>query len=181
MKNFLLMFIGVMLCIPAFTQTPANSKTAVRWYTIQEAEKLSQNSPRPLFIDTYTDWCGWCKKMDQETFIHPVIAEILNNRFYPVKFNAERTDSVTFLGQTFVNDGKYGKAHQLAIALLRGQLSYPTVIIMTKKDNKYYINPFPGFKDPKDMEMLLTYFANNAFEIQSWEDFQKGFQGRIQQ
>lgn len=152
----------------------------VKWYSLQEAEKLSKQAQRPIFIDTYTDWCGWCKKMDAETFTNSVIAEILNTRFYPVKFNAEGSENITFLGQTFVNDGKSGKAHQLAVALLQGQLSYPTVVFLTQKDSKYSVSPVPGFRQPKDMEMLLSYFADKAYETQKWEDYQKNFKGKVE-
>ncbi|NSW95400.1 MAG: DUF255 domain-containing protein [Bacteroidales bacterium] len=173
----ILFFLVILINITSFSY----SQTAtVKWYTIQEAEKLSKQTPKPIFIDTYTDWCGWCKKMDQETFTNPIIAEILNQKFYPVKFDAEGKESVTFLGQTFINDGKYGKAHQLAVALLNGRLSYPTVVFLTLQDNKYSVSPVPGFRQPKDMEVLLSYFADKAYLSQKWEDYQKSFKGRIQ-
>ncbi len=161
--------------LEAYTQKPE-----VKWHTLQEAEQLSRQTPKPIFIDTYTDWCGWCKKMDQETFSNSVIAEILNTKFYPVKFNAEGNESITFLGTTFINDGKAGKAHQLAVALLQGRLSYPTVVFMTQKDKKYQVSPVPGFRQPKEMEILLSYFADQAFESQKWEDYQKSFKGKIE-
>ncbi len=168
-----ILFTGIITAV--FSQN-----AQVKWLTIQEAEKLSKQVPKPIFIDTYTSWCGWCKKMDSETFTNNVIVEILNTRFYPVKFDAEGNETITFLGQTFINDGKSGRAHQLAVALLQGRLSYPTVVFLTQQDNKYSVSPVPGFRQPKDMEVLLTYFADKAYLNQKWEDYQKNFKGKIQ-
>jgi thioredoxin-related protein len=150
----------------------------VKWYTIQEAEKLAKANPRPIIIDTYTDWCGWCKKLDQDTFSNPVIAEILNTKFYPVKFDAEGNQPVTFLGKNFVNDGRAGKAHQLAVALLQGQLSYPNLVFMNEQVQ--LLTNVPGYREPKDMEMLLSYFASKSYDKQNFQDYQKTFKGKIQ-
>ncbi len=175
---------AVFLCLISLTGkaqgTPQTEAAPVKWYTIQEAEDLIKKSPRPIFIDTYTDWCGWCKKMDRDTFTNSVIADILNNKFYPVKFNAEGKEEVTFMGQKYINDGKSGNAHQLAIALLQGQLSYPTVVILTPANGKFSASPIPGYRPPKDMEVVLSFFADKAYETQKYDEFQKSFKSRIQ-
>ena len=180
MKKLISLALLTLTVFSVNSQSPSVSESpTVKWFTIQEAEKLTKQAPRTIFIDTYTDWCGWCKKMDKDTFTNSVISDILNNKFYPVKFDAEGKESITFLGQTFINDGKSGNVHQLAVALLQGQLSYPTVVFLTQDDGKFAVAPVPGYKAPKDMEMLLSFFADKAYETQKWEDFQKSFQGKV--
>jgi thioredoxin-related protein len=171
----------MFVALTAKSQTSTISdKSPVKWYTIQEAEKLFKQSPRPFFIDAYTDWCGWCKKMDKDTFTNSVISGILNTRYYPVKFDAEGKDSVVFLGTKFINDGKYGKAHQLAVALLKGQLAYPTVVfLIPQSDGKLILEPVPGYKEPKEMESMLNYYVDNNFTRTKLEDFQKSFVGKV--
>ena len=90
--TFLIGFIGL-----------ANISLAqeVEWMTFEEAVEASEKEPRKLLIDLYTDWCGWGKKMDRDAYANPVIAEYINENYYPVKFNAEQKGDVDFQGKTF--------------------------------------------------------------------------------
>ena len=81
-------------------------KGPINWLSIEEANNLYQKNPKPMFIDVYTDWCGWCKKMDASTFQDASIARYLNSNFYPVKLNAETSDSLRFMGKTYYNTQK---------------------------------------------------------------------------
>jgi thioredoxin-related protein len=174
MKRILIIFLAM---IPGFYLSA--QKTAVKWYTIEEAEKLARTSPRPMIVDTYTDWCGWCKKLDSDTFSNPVIAEILNTKFYPVKFDAEGKATVSFQGKSFINDGKSGPTHQLAVALFNGQsIGYPNLVFFNEK--LQWITGVPGFRDPKEMELLLSFFADKAYEKQDFPSYQKTFKGKLQ-
>src|SRR5690606_27234601 len=109
----------------------------------EEAVELNAKNPKKIFIDIYTDWCGWCKVMDQKTFSHPEIAKYLMTHFYPVKLNAEQRGDITFRGHTykFVPQGARGY-HELAYALLQGRMSYPTTVYLD--ENFDGITPYPG-------------------------------------
>jgi thioredoxin-related protein len=169
-------FLVLLLFVPALLAS--GQATSVKWYSIEEAAALATTNPRPIFVDAYTDWCGWCKRLDKDTFSHPVIAEILNTKFYAVKFNAESKEPVIFQGRTFVNDGSMGPTHQLAYALLQGKLGYPTVVFLTAKSE--LITPVSGYKGPKDFEPMLQYFGSTSWQKQTYEDFVKTFQGKVQ-
>jgi len=180
MKKSILAVIFLILAMTASSQdNGGEAQSKVKWYTIQEAEKLMNVTHRPLYIDTYTDWCIWCKRMDTNTFTNDIIAEILNKSFYPVKFNAEGKDDITFMGKKFVNDGKFGNAHQLAVALLKGQLSYPTTVIFNVENGKVTLDPIAGYLEPKQLEVLLAFFAEKAYNTKSFDDFRKDFVSRI--
>ena len=66
--------LALNACLPTegtnSTTTVAPKEEAVKWLTIEQAQELNKKKPRKIFVDVYTDWCGWCKKMDKTTFNH---------------------------------------------------------------------------------------------------------------
>jgi thioredoxin-related protein len=150
----------------------------VKWYTIEEALMLNKTKPKKIMIDVYTDWCGWCKKMDKDVFSHPIIGRYLNEYYYPVKFNAESTAPIDFNGQKFINENNGTRsAHQLASALLKGQMSYPSIAYFTEKLE--YMGAMPGYKTPDQLEVILNFIAQDKFKTTTLEEFQKSFVGQI--
>jgi thioredoxin-related protein len=171
----------ILILISVFFNIQVNAQSApkIKWYTIQEAEALSIQSPRKIMIDVYTDWCGWCKKMDAETFAHPVIAEYVNNNYYAVKLDAESTADITFKGYTYKFIEQNGKGyHELAAGLLNGKLSFPSIAYLNEKLE--LLGAVPGYKGPTDMESLLNYIAEDKFLTQSLSDYQLTFKSKIQ-
>jgi thioredoxin-related protein len=135
----------------------------VKWYTFSEAVKLNEKAPRKILVDVYTDWCGWCKVMDEQTFQDPIISKILNEKYYAVKFDAERKDTVIFQGNTFVNAGEGSRPpHQLAVAMLNGKMSYPSIVFLDEKNQ--LVTAVPGFQKPEQMEPLLMYIFESLYE-----------------
>ncbi|MBI9067722.1 MAG: DUF255 domain-containing protein [Salinivirgaceae bacterium] len=135
----------------------------VKWHTFSEAIELNKKAPRKIIIDVYTDWCGWCKKMDAGTFNNPVIAKILNEKYYAVKFDAERTDDIVFQGHTFKNSGEGRRpVHDLAAAMLNGKMSYPSIVFMNEQNQ--LITAVPGYQEPNQIEPLLIYIQQSLYE-----------------
>jgi len=165
--------IFVLITIACF-QVSAQTAEKVKWYTIDEALKLNATAPRKIMIDVYTDWCGWCKKMDAETFDHPVIARYINKNFYPVKFDAESSAPVKFGDNTFINQGVGGarkSTHQFATAL--GVTGYPAVAYFT--GDLKLIGVVPGFLTAEQIEPLLHFIVEEKFQSISLEEYQKTF------
>src|SRR5579872_755561 len=121
---FLSCVVGLTVYNAAQGQSEGHFAGPVKWMTFEEAVEKSKTEKRKIFIDVFTEWCGWCKVMDKNTFPDPEIARVLNENFYPVKFDAEQTADVVFRGNTFkfIPQGNRGY-HQLAAALLNNQLS----------------------------------------------------------
>lgn len=123
----------------------------INWLTIEQAEVEMKKSPeKPLFIDFYTDWCGWCKKMDMSTFIEPEVIAYLNKNYIPVKFDAESKENVTFRGKNYKHvktPGSFRGVNSFAYFSLRGNLSYPAYAVI--KNNGKLDRVLLGFM-PKD-------------------------------
>ena len=153
-------------------QTETSEK--INWLTFEDAIKLNQKNPKKIFIDVYTEWCGWCKKMDQTTFLDKEVIAYMNENFYAVKFDAEQTESVEFMGYTFVNPNPLGSkkgTHQLASALLQGKMSYPSYVFMNEQNAG--ITVLPGYVNAEQLLNALRYIATNAYLDTRWEDFTK--------
>jgi thioredoxin-related protein len=170
--------ISTLILTVTFVFNTVAQQEPVKWYTIQEALILNKNQPKKFMIDVYTDWCGWCKKMDRETFTNPVIAKYLNENYYPVKFNAETFDTIVFQDKTFVNDRKGTRSsNQFAIALLKGQMSYPSIAYVNQ--DLTLLGAIPGYKTPEELEVWLNFVAQDKYKTMKFDEFQKIFVPQI--
>lgn len=177
----LVLFIAVVLFTIYTSHGQAVPLTKAKWYTLKEALELQKKQPRKILIDIYTDWCGWCKKMDAETFTNPVVVNFLNAHFYPVKFNAEGFDSVTFANHTFINENKGQRStHQFAQALFQAQNlqpAYPSIAYLD--ENLQLIRVWSGYWTAPQIELWLNYVVDEKYKPLPLEEYQKTFVSKI--
>ena len=167
MRKFALL---LLLSLAAIT----NAQEKIEWMSMEEAYALTltESTPKKIFIDVYTDWCGWCKRMDKATFQNPEVAAYMNAHYYNVKFDAEQKESIEMLGNTFefVPQGSRGY-HELAAALLNGKMSYPTVVFMNHKFEM--LSPVPGYQEAPQFLKVATFFGDNIYKSVPWEEYAK--------
>jgi len=164
----------------AFSGQAQNSpKEKINWMTWEEAiavqkkdrdnfnaDKKANPAPKKIFLDVYTAWCGWCKKMDATTFVDASVVKQMNKYYYAVKLDAEMTAPIIYNDHTFVNPnptpvkGRRG-THQLAASLLDYRMSYPSYVIMDENTNRLVI--YKGYKQVDDLNGILNFFGTNQY------------------
>jgi thioredoxin-related protein len=145
----------------------------VHWMSFNEAVKLNQQHPKKIFIDVYTPWCGWCKKMDAETYTDPAIISYMNKYYYAVRLDAETADTFHFKGHDFYNEKPHtrGYTNELASSLLDGKLGYPTTVYMN--ENFERLTFVQSYVSAADLMPILKYFAEDKYKTVSFTDFKK--------
>ena len=73
---------------------------------------MARTSKKMVVVDVYTDWCGWCKRLDREVYSAPSIGQLVGSKFVPLKLDAEDGGE----GETFAKKWK-----------IRG---YPCTVVM---------------------------------------------------
>jgi thioredoxin-related protein len=165
MKKSLILILPLLwIAQSAFVPAPVASD-GIAWMSYEEVIEASKKEPRKVFVDVYTDWCGWCKRMDQTTFRDPKIVNMLNKDFYAVKLDAESDKS-------FEVNGKSMTYRQLARSYKA--TGYPTTVYLN--EDLSVIQAVPGYQQANTLEVILAYFGGNHHLKTAWPEFQKNYQ-----
>ncbi len=150
MKKLRILYLAAILGLVSLS---AKAQETIEWMKFEEAVKANDFSPKMLFVDVYTDWCGWCKKMDKDTFTDPKVIKYINANFYAVKLNAEETKrTFNFMGK------EYNEAQMAAAMRVR---SYPNFVIIDSTLQN--ITQMPGYREPVPFLEGLTGIVANGF------------------
>ncbi len=179
MKSYTKYILSLLLVLSPFMMLKAGppiesdieKEGKIKWLSWEEMVKLNEVTPKKIFIDFYTSWCGWCKVMDRNTFGDDYVGELMSKDFYCVKFDAERKDNIEFQGRTwtFVPGGRSGY-HQLAAYFMQNELSYPTMCILSPKYE--LITPLKGYLSPPQFEPVITYVAQDFWMPSKGKNFE---------
>ena len=172
MKFFLSFLTTLMILQTSFANAQDPEPGKIKWLSWEEAVEKNKTEPRKVFVDLYTHWCGWCKKMDKTTFVDPKVIDFMNEHFYAVKFNAEQKEDINFNDHTFsfIESGRRG-VHELAYSLLNGRLSYPSFVILDESFSRIMISP--GYKQANQILKELHFAQSESYKDMSWNEYNK--------
>lgn len=113
-----------------------NCFSQIKNHQFEELENLQKSQNRNVIIFIKTNWCNYCKAMENTTFRNRKIAESINQNFYFINFNAEEKRDINFAGKTFhyKPTGTNTGIHELAETLTEGKTTYPSLIILNPQN-----------------------------------------------
>lgn len=133
MKRFLAaaLFTAVL---PACAQGPT-----VWEHDLAAAQARAKREHKPIFMDIYTDWCGWCTKMRNETFPTPEAQAALRN-FVPLSVCTQLKDGTPTANKPL--EQRFG---------VRG---FPSLYILDENGNP--VRSLASYLPPKEFSEFLN-------------------------
>ena len=171
MQKVAVIFIVVLMGLTSFSFM-FRPKEKIDWITVEQLQEAYGKNPKPILIDVYTSWCGWCKVMDRETYSKEKVVAYINEHYYAIKLDAESKANFNWNGKQFGYNAAY-KANDLAIYLMAGKMSYPTTVFLPELTAQPA--PLPGYLKPGELEAPLKFFGEGIYKTKNFQEFNSGF------
>lgn len=156
------LFPAILLGVFALAGSRAFAQN-VEWKSFEKGLKDAAAAKKYSFVDVYTDWCGYCKQLEQTTLKAKPVVNELGKNFVSIRFNAESQEKVTWKGKT---------VSMAELSAMWGVEGFPTMLFLNSKGD--IIGSFASFADANLMINLLKYISSGARERKvSFEDFLK--------
>lgn len=152
--------VGLLLAL-SLLALPALAEP--QWRGWNQGLREAGAGKRPVLVDVYTDWCGWCKRMDRDVYSRRDVQDYLSRKFVTVRINAEHDDAASYAGRSYTSR---------TLASYFGVTGYPTTIFLAS-DGGHLAN-VPGYLPADQFLQLLRYVGDGYMDRGvSFEDFKK--------
>lgn len=146
--------IPLLSLVVLFAIFPMNFHAQLKEVQAEKIEELEKNDPKTILIFLYTDWCSYCKQMENTTLKDKTVEQTLNKNFYFLPMNAEEKNTIDFWGHAYpyVPRGSSVGNNELALTLNKSG-NYPFLCILNPK--KEIVFEHVGFLSKKELLMIL--------------------------
>jgi len=159
MKNtrisiFVISVLAVFLSLETIASAQAKN--------FNEALELAKSQKKKIIVDVYTDWCGWCKKMDKDAYGNKAVKELIFESFILVKLNAEGSGKNSYKGKAYT-DSELAAYFQVSGYPTTVFLSSDGTIIEFKYDN-FGMNNLPGYYTADEFKKVLEFIKDDKYK-----------------
>ena len=151
---------------PAQHAAKTGAATPFPWPSFDDAVAAARVSGKPILIEIYAPWCGWCRKMQDQVYSDADLQAYLGEHFEYGRLNIDDTET----RHDF--EGYDVTSQELGYGL--GAEGTPTTVFLQWKDGHVqYITRLPGYSDLHTFRRVLRYIATDAFHEQTFEEYLK--------
>jgi thioredoxin-related protein len=144
----------------------SGEKIEVAWKDFNSGIKLAREQKKPIVMDFYADWCGWCRKMEAEVFTDKEVGEKLKKNFICIRIHTDRD-----LGEA-INFKDHALTKQ-EFATMLGVQGLPTIVFMDRDAG--LITKIPGFVNKNVFLSLLGYIQEGCYQKKvPFQDYMDG-------
>jgi thioredoxin-related protein len=136
------------------------SADGVQWLAFDAAVEKAQKENKHLIVDIYTNWCGWCKVMDRQTYGDPEVAAFLTKHFSLAKVNGESSAKLTWNGKS-LTEREFARAVKVS--------GYPATYFM--KPSAEILGGVPGYIKSPDMMIYAKFVSSKYYEKGTLQQF----------
>lgn len=167
MKSFAMqrwmVFMGLTVLAPSWAGNLQAGEGTLRWRSFDEGIAEATSTNKKVLIDVFTTWCGWCKRMDMQTYTDKAVVDYLEKRYVVVKIDAESERTLSYKGSRYTE-------RELAAAF--GIDGYPSTLFLRSDGEPITI--YPGFADPQHFIDVLAFIAEDHYLTTTFEQYISG-------
>lgn len=133
---------------------------APAWQSMEAAIATAQAEDRLLVVHSYTVWCGWCVRMDRETYTDDAVQAYLEEHYAVTRLDLERDTPVDFFTYT-LSMAELGEVLQVS--------GTPTTVFVDSDGS--LITKMPGFQTAETFLLALRFVHEEAYETVSFAEY----------
>jgi len=144
-KSIQLCFLIGLISFSSISGANGQKPDFLKWYSIGEAQELSELTNKDLLIFAVTEWCVYCKAMDRKAFKNSQIVTKINDHFYPVRIDIESDEAIIFNGEQ-MTEAQFAEQYEMNIP--------PKTLFLNQKGEVLF--EYTGFISEEVFRQLLS-------------------------